>query len=195
MSAFYDIWIGDKPPDYKRNPNEDWQSTSGNIWYSLPGNKEFITEVGNNEYQLILIGQLYEKVDTNELLNRCVNYIQQAGNNYTDPAGHYIIFISALATGDTYVFTNRMGSYHAYWSEDKAISTNYLGLAKAKKQKTLNWEGITGFMAMGYFPDDTTYLHGISIFEPASYYHFNSSHELIDKKRYWQWQYQPEEKP
>lgn len=195
MSAFYDIWIGDKAPAYKRSRNEDWQSTSGNIWYSLPGNKKFITEVSNKDYQLILIGQLYEKVDANELLNRCVNYIQQVGNNYTDPAGHYIIFISAFATGDTYVFTNRLGSYHAYCSEDGAISTSYLALAKAKKQKTLNWEGITGFMAMGYFPDDTTHLHGISIFEPASYYHFNSSHELIDKKRYWQWQYQPEEKP
>lgn len=195
MSAFYDIWIGDKPPVYKRGPNEDWQHASGNVWYSLPGNKKFVTEVNDNEYKLTLIGQLYEPVDVYELLNRCINYIQQPGSNYADIAGHYIIFVSALATGDTYVLTNRMGSYHAYWSEDGAVSTNYLALAKTKKQKKLNWEGITGFMAMGYFPDDSTYIKGISIFEPATYYHFNSGLELIDKKRYWQWQYHPEDKP
>ncbi|HEY9177097.1 MAG TPA: hypothetical protein VIN07_05380 [Flavipsychrobacter sp.] len=195
MSAFYDIWIGTAAPHYKRSNNEDWQNVSGNIWYSLPGDKKFITVASNNEYQLTLIGQLYETVDANELLNRCVNYIQQPDNNYTDAAGHYIIFVSALATGDTYVFTNRMGSYHAYWLEDGAISTNYLALATTKKQKKLNWEGITGFMAMGYFPDDSTYIKGISIFEPATCYHFNSGSELIDKKRYWQWQYHPEDKP
>lgn len=195
MSAFYDIWIGVTAPHYKRRSNEDWQNVSGNIWHSLPGNKKFITEVSNKEYQLTLIGQLYENVDANELLNRCISYIQQPNSSYTDVAGHYVIFVSALTTGDTYVFTNRMGSYHAYWSVDKAISTNYLALAKTKEQKTLNWEGITGFMAMGYFPADSTYLKGISIFEPASCYHFNSSLELLDKKRYWQWQYLPEEKP
>ena len=195
MSAFYDIWIGAVPPAHKRKCNEDWQHVPGNIWYSLPGNKKFITEASNSKYQLIFIGQLYETVDGNDLLNRCISYIEKAGSNYTDAAGHYIIFVSALATGDTYVFTNRLGSYHAYWSEDGAISTNYLALSKSKQQKYLDWEGITGFMAMGYFPNDSTYLKGISIFEPATCYHFNSSLELIDKKRYWQWQYHPEEKP
>lgn len=194
MSAFYDIWIGATAPHYKRSNNKDWQKVSGNIWLSLPGNKRFVTEVNDNEYKLTLIGQLYEAVEGNDLLNRCVNYIQQPGSNYADPAGHYIIFVSAVATNDTYVFTNRMGSYHAYWSDDGVISTNYLALAKSKKRKNLDWEGITGFLAMGYFPNDSTYLKGISIFEPATCYHFNSSLELIDRKRYWNWQYHPEDK-
>ncbi len=194
MSAFYDIWIGDKPQAYKRSRNEDWQRVSGNIWYSMPGNKRFVSEVNDNEYKLTLIGQLYESVDSAELLDRCIKYIQQPASRYNEPAGHYIIFVSAVATGDTYVFTNRMGSYHAYWSADGTISTNYMALAKSKEKKFLNWEGITGFMAMGYFPDDSTYLKGISIFEPATCYHFNSSLELINKRRYWNWQYHPEDK-
>lgn len=191
MSAFYDIWISNAVPSYKRGSNDDWQCISGNIWFSIPGNRDFITEVENENYKLILIGQLYEKIDKTELLNRCVSYILNPGNEYNDPAGHYIIFVTAIASGDVYVFTNRMGSYHAYWSEEKAISTNYLALAKAKTDKKLNWEGITGFMAMGYFPNDTTYLQGINIFEPASYYHFDASLNLLEKKSWWQWQYQP----
>lgn len=195
MSAFYDIWIGDKAPAYKRSRNEDWQRVSGNIWYSLPGNKKFVTEVNDNEYKLTLIGQLYESVDSAELLDRCIKYIQQPASRYNDPAGHYIIFVSVLATRHTYVFTNRMGSYHAYWSDDRVISTSYLALAKTKEQKTLNWEGIAGFMAMGYFPDDSTHLKGISIFEPANCYRFDSTLQLVEKKRYCNWQYQPENKP
>ncbi len=195
MSAFYDIWISNATPSYKRGSNNDWQHVSGNTWFSLPGNRDFITEVENENYKLILIGQLYEIIDNSELLNRCVSYIHNHENKYNDPAGHYIIFVTAIASGDVYVFTNRMGSYHAYWSGDKVISTNYLALAKAKTDKKLNWEGIAGFMAMGYFPNDTTYLQGINIFEPASCYHFDASLNLLGKKRWWQWQYQPTDKP
>ncbi len=195
MSAFYDIWIGGNAPSYKRGSNNDWHHISGNTWLSLPGNSDFITEVENEKHKLVLIGQLYEKIDKPELLNRCVNFIHNPDNKYNDPAGHYIIFVTAITSGDVYVFTNRMGSYHAYWSKDKIISTNYLALAKAKTNKKLNWEGITGFMAMGYFPNDTTYLQGINIFEPACYYHFDSDLNLLEKKRWWQWDYQPTEKP
>ncbi len=191
MSAFYDIWISSVAPLYKRGCNNDWHCVSGNVWFSLPGNSDFITEVENESYKLILIGQLYEKIDKPELLNRCVSYIHNPDNKYNDPTGHYIIFVTAITSGDKYVFTNRMGSYHAYWSEDKTISTNYLALAKAKKDKHLSWEGITGFMAMGYFPNDTTYLQGINIFEPASYYQFDADLNLLEKKRWWQWQYHP----
>jgi hypothetical protein len=195
MSAFYDIWIGGNAPSYKRGSNNDWRCVSGDVWFSLPGNGDFITEVENEKHKLVLIGQLYEKIDKPELLNRCISYIHNQENKYNDPAGHYIIFVTSLASGDVYVFTNRMGSYHAYWSEDKAISTNYLALAKAKTNKKLNWEGTTGFMAMGYFPNDTTYLQGINIFEPACYYHFDSDLNLVKKKRWWQWEYKPTEKP
>lgn len=191
MSAFYDIWISNAAPSYKRGSNDDWRHISGNAWFSLPGNSNFITEVEDKNHKLVMIGQLYEKIDEPELLNRCVGYMHNPASKYNDPAGHYIIFITAVASGDVYVFTNRMGSYHAYWSEDKAISTNYLAVAKAKKDKKLHWEGITGFMAMGYFPNDTTYLQGIKIFEPASYYHFDADLNLLEKKRWWQWQYQP----
>lgn len=191
MSAFYDIWISRVAPLYKRGSNNNWHRVSANTWFSLPGNSDFITEVENESYKLILIGQLYEKIDKPELLNRCVSYIRNPRNKYNDPAGHYIIFVTAIVSGDVYVFTNRIGSYHAYWSEDKTISTNYLALAKAKKDKHLNWEGITGFMAMGYFPNDSTYLQGINIFEPASYYQFDADLNLLEKKRWWQWQYHP----
>lgn len=190
MSAFYDIWIGNQEPAYHRQKNDPWQTAGKKTWLSLPANnKDFIQVHNSGNYNLVLIGQLYEPLSNDKLLNRCTSYIEQS-KKYKDPAGHYIIFVTDTSIGSTYVFTNRFGTYHGYWSEEGKISTCYLALAKAQQQKELDWEGLTGYLGMGYFPDDTTYLQGISIFEPASFYHFNSKQELIEKKRYWQWSYE-----
>lgn len=191
MSAFYDIWLGEAVPKHKRVFNSDWKQV-GNIWQSLPADdKGFLQQYTAGDYQLTLIGQLYEVLSLQEVLNRCVHYIKNATANYDDPAGHYIIFVQHTGTKEMHVFTNRLGSYHAYYSDENIISTYYLGMAKTSNNKQLDWEGITGFMAMGYFPDDTTYLQGIRIFEPASYYHFNALLTLQQQKRYRQWRYEP----
>lgn len=190
MSAFYDIWIGDKAPAYHRQKNKPWQDAGKKTWLSLPGeNKNFIQEHSSGNYNMILIGQLYEPLSNEDLLTRCTSYIEQS-KEYNEPAGHYIIFITDRSTGSTYTFTNRFGTYHGYWSGEGKISTSYLALAKEQQKKELDWEGLTGFMGMGYFPDDRTHLQGISIFQPASFYHFNDKQELIEKKRYWQWSYE-----
>lgn len=196
MSAFYDIWISSShiAPCYHRRENRDWKLAYSNVWLSLPDtDKGFITHITSDNYRLVLIGQLYEAISNQEILQRCITYIEQPEKGYNDPAGHFIIFVLDDTTKQTHVFTNRLGSYHAYWSADKAISTCYLSLAKAKADKKLDWQGVTGFMAMGYFPEDKTYLEGISIFEPASHYCFDEQLNLIENKKYWQWAYEPEQ--
>ncbi|MCB0696674.1 MAG: hypothetical protein KDC07_04885 [Chitinophagaceae bacterium] len=190
MSAFYDIWIHAKgtKPLYKREKSRDWQYADDNSWFSYPAeDKGFLRNVKKDGYHLVLIGQLYEIISDEELLQRCITYIKQPQKGFDDPAGHYIIFLTDGNKKQKHVFTNRLGSYHAYWSADGAISTYYLGLAKTKLDKKLDWEGITGFMAMGYFPEDRTYLEGISIFEPGAYYAFDDQLQLLDKKKYYKW--------
>ncbi|MCB0698570.1 MAG: hypothetical protein H6551_09640 [Chitinophagales bacterium] len=185
-------------PSYKRRTNKDWEQ-QGNAWLSLPDNSlQFIRTAEAMSYQLVLLGQLYEKMSNNEMLDRCLNYINNSKRKFAEPAGHYIAFVIDKTNGETHVFTNRLGTYHAYWSEElgnNAISTSYFALAKNRKDKKLDWEGITGFLAMGYFPDDSSYLQGIKIFEPASYYHFDSRLQLKQKTRYWDWTYEPVYKP
>ena len=188
MSSFCDIWIGDKQPSRKRKGNSDWENKN-NIWWSLPANgKTFYKVYQHKGQQLILIGQLYERLTDEELYKRCTDYF--AGKGFKDPAGHYILLLKDHH--NTHVFTNRLGTVHAYWSnsiEEQAISTNYLAIAKSKRQKELDWEGVTGFLAMGYFPNDKTYLKGVSIFEPASYYCFDADLNLQKKERYWEWEH------
>lgn len=196
MSAFFDIWFSKvAKPVYKRSVNKEWKSISDHIWMSEPWEMQcsFVTQLENDGYNMILLGQLYEKITAHEVLSRCVAHIQKQ-QPFEDPAGHYIIFIIEKKNNALHVFTNRFGTYHAYWMQESGnncISTSFIALAKQKKQKQLNWEGITGFMAMGYFSNDTTYLEDISIFEPASYYRFDAEMSLVQKERYWQWYYEP----
>lgn len=194
MSAFYDIWISTSQlaPSYKRSKNKDWTLSGNNVWLSLPAkDKGFITRVNSGSNRLILLGQLYEVISDAELLQRCTKYIEQQEKGFNEPAGHYIIFVLDDNSKQVHIFTNRLGSYHAYWSSDKVISTCYLSLANSKAGKKLDWQGLTGFMAMGYFPEDKTHLEGISIFEPASYYCFDEQLNLKEKKKYWQWTHVP----
>lgn len=189
MSAFYDIWIGNEAPEYGRTKTSQWRKANENTWLCIPHpDKGFLQQHTSGNYRLILIGQLYEPVSPEDLLKRCKAYIQ-GKKDYHDVAGHYIVFVTDDKKGDTYVFTNRFGTYHAYWSVEQKISTCYLALVKQQHQKVLDWEAITGFMAMGYFPNDNTYLKGVKIFEPASFYHFDSTLTLVEKKRYRYWQY------
>ncbi len=186
MSTFCDIWIGSKQPVRKRKGNSDWKKKE-HVYWSLPlTDKSFYRVYERSGQQLMLIGQLYERLSGEELFNRCIDSIN--GKGFNDPAGHYILFL--IEDHHTHVFTNRLGTMHAYWSnsaDENIISTNYLAIAKSKQNKELDWEGVTGFLAMGYFPNDTTYLKGVSLFEPASYYCFDTQLNLRKKERYWQW--------
>lgn len=194
MSTFYDIWIGNTQPKGVRTGNIEWQQESEKTWLSLPeGANPFISRITDDSYEMILLGQLYEPITNNELLGRCVEYIEGNTKTYDDPAGHYIIFLLNNSDASIHVFTNRLGTYHAYWmsGNNKAISTRFINLVKQTKDRQLDKEGITGFMAMGYFPGDRTYLANTRMFAPASYYRFDATLTLQEQKRYWDWTFEP----
>jgi len=193
MSAFADIWIGSVAPVHSRY-GKGWHRKDVGYWYAGDAQSDWYYELETQRHTMVVVGQLYEEVDMQALLESCVNYATKKADVYKDPAGHYIIFITDKQEGNKYVYTNRFGTYHAYWSSAaKLISTYYLGLAKTAGNKKLNWEGIAGFFSSGYFPGDTTYLEDVYIFSPASCYYFDAQYTLVDKRRYWQWE-QPREK-
>lgn len=196
MSTFFDIYIGEQKPAYKRSFNTEWRELN-DIYISKAQsvlNTPLLQHTSDGIYSLYILGQLYDTITKEELLQRCKQHIDGI-QQFDDPAGHYIIFLKT--TSDTYVFTNRMGTYHAYYSTEQnneCVSTSFFTIVKKIKQQTFDWQGITGFMAMGYFPVDSTYFKSIKIFEPASCYRFDSDNKMISKSRYWDWQYVPEDR-
>lgn len=195
MSSFCDIIIEGQVgyrPTVTRGGNKSWEHKGG-YWSSLPEGVDhfpYFNTIGDEQYELIVLGQFYEEVDNRALLSAAIDYSTGAVNKYNDPAGHYILFLLDKRTHHVHVFTNRFGTYHAYLykqGREACIGTFYLGLAKQASKKDLDWEGINGFLNMGYFPNDATYLKSIKILEPASYYHFDGSMQKLEQKRYWNW--------
>lgn len=185
-------------PQHCRLDNADWIADSGlpATWMSLPHNEEYVKTYSTEDAFIKVIGSFYNDTNIERLLTSCIDYIDN-GRHFAEPAGHYILFVYRKTTKTYHVFTNRLGTYHVYWSSVdgiNTISTYYMGLAKSATTKTLDWEGITGFMAMGFFPGNTTYLEGINILEPASYYVFNEQLDMVAHKRYWEWEYNPTER-
>ncbi|RYE26056.1 MAG: hypothetical protein EOP51_01840 [Sphingobacteriales bacterium] len=197
MSAFCDISIttNGRIPSI-RNGNKDWESVVAHdrlaVHISKPNKQErtFYQQYVYEGNTLFVIGQFYESVNLHQLLLDCLSHVQR-DDKFNDPAGHYILFVHDRKT-HVHVFTNRLGSCHAYWKKEannNTIATSYLNLLGVTNNKALDWEGISGFFAMGYFPDDRTYLDCIKIFEPASCYTFDSDLNLLHQKRYWHWHY------
>ena len=201
MGAFHDIWISNAKhaPLYTRTGTRPWKQKNigeTSIWESKPsGNDNSIaTEIVTATHHLIILGQFYEQVETAKLLDVCVKYANGAASSFSDPSGHYLLLLIDKFENTTHVFTNRFGTYHAYWASGNnynIISTYYSGIVKQSPDKKLDWEGITGFLSMGFFPLDKTYLQNVKIFQPASYYKFDNDLNLIHSKRYWDWKYEP----
>lgn len=196
MSAFYDIWIGNIPakPLQNRQGNNNWQQctrSSFSVWESLPSvNKAIQYRYETETHQLIVVGQFYEEVDLKTLLCDCLQYVDKRQASFSEPAGSYILFI--INTDSCHVFTDRFGTYHAYWlaeGNNNIICTYYWDVVKQMRNKQLDWQAIGGFLSMGFFPLDKTYFDSIKVFMPASCYSFDSSLNLQSSGRYWDWQY------
>jgi hypothetical protein len=65
-------------------------------------------------------------------------------------------------------------------------------VASAASKRQLDWEGLTGFFAFGFFPEDRTYFTDVRILQPASHYVFGEDGRFLEKERYWEWWHQPD---
>ncbi len=121
MSAFYDLWIGTQEPQKARLNNTAWQKNiDGKYYLSLPQNDIiFLCEKQSSTHTLVILGQFYEPVDHQKLLKNCVDYVAGATSIFDDPAGHYILFLFDKLNLYTHIFTNRLGTYHAYYRTGK----------------------------------------------------------------------------
>jgi len=199
VSAFCDIWLSNRQGDqplYTRFSDMEWKmgSLSSGSWMSYSAtSKHFLQDTTEGAYSLVLIGQLYESVSLPNMLKQCIEYIEK-GKPYKDAAGHYLLFVSNRLSNKTYVFTNRLGTWHVYHYSSGGthrISTYYLGLAKQAENKELDWPGINSFMQMGFFAGDATYLEHIKILPPATCSVFDEQLQLVEQKRYWNWSFEP----
>jgi len=199
VSAFCDIWLSNRQDDqplHTRFSDMEWRMNSampGSWIADSAASGNLLHEVKVDDYTLVLIGQLYEPISEVDILKRCIAYIEN-GRPYKDVAGHYVLLVKNLSSNKTYVFTNRLGTWHVYHyssGSTNRISTCYLGLAKQAEAKELNWSAISSFMQMGFFAGNDTYLKQIKILRPATCSVFDRDLQLVKQERYWNWTFEP----
>jgi hypothetical protein len=107
--------------------------------------------------------------------------------------GHFLLFFWDEAGQRWHVWTDRFGTLHAYHAERggcAALGTFFEAVTSASR-RTLDWVGVSGFFAQGFFPSDRTYYEDVKILKPATHYVFDESGRLLSHSRYWQWPHKP----
>ncbi|WP_179315807.1 asparagine synthase-related protein [Winogradskyella undariae] len=62
-------------------------------------------------------------------------------------------------------------------------------------QKTLDYQAICVFSALGFFLDDDTYYKEQKVLKPGHIYNFSDNDMLVKKEPYFKWHYSPQERP
>lgn len=155
--------------------------------------------VSKKNYRLWCFGELFQykgkSRDTDKILDEFINDLAEDRQRPQELNGHFLMVGRDDMRRLFFIWTNRLGTYHAYYSinaKAKAIGSFFPVVADIGSEKDLDWLGITGFFGFGFFPEDRTYFKDIKIFYPASAYIFNENGQLIKHQRYWQWDYLPD---
>ncbi len=108
--------------------------------------------------------------------------------------GHFLLLHWRASESRWHLWTDRFGTLHAYHACDgrrAAVGTFFPAVAVASR-RSLDWWGITGFFAQGFFPEDRTYFEDVRVCEPATHYVFDEAGRPVAKERYWAWRHAPE---
>ena len=94
-----------------------------------------------------------------------------------------------------HVWTDRFGTVHAYYATDgerASLGTHFPAVAEAASRRRLDWDGLAGFFAFGFFPQDRTFFEDVRILRPASHVVFDETGRLVSSERYWNWSHRPD---
>ena len=114
-----------------------------------------------------------------------------------DPAaldGHFVLFAWDASAREWHVWTDRFGTMHAYVGDGarRAFGTFHPAVCRSAGAKTLDWIGLSGFFATGFFPEDRTHFEEARIVRPATHRVLGENGAPKREERYWRWHHEPE---
>jgi len=107
---------------------------------------------------------------------------------------HAVLFGRHHDSGEISVWTDRLGTVHAYVGGHpgrRAVGT-FLPAVAEQSGRQLDWVGITGFCGFGFYPGDRTMFCDVQVLRPATRTTFDASGAILSATRYWTWWYDPE---
>lgn len=140
-----------------------------------------------------LLGELYSH--RSQALPALLERIFRSELSASHLNGHFLLCAWHEATRQWHVWTDRFGTFHAYYAHDgrrAALGTYFGAVSAAASQRRLDWAGLTSFFTCGFFLQDRTYYEDVRILRPATHLILNEKAELFLEERYWDWVYQPD---
>ncbi|HET6384198.1 MAG TPA: hypothetical protein VFJ58_12465 [Armatimonadota bacterium] len=159
----------------------------GNGWRGAP-----VRTIHTGPWNATLIGELYGGAGFEPVAQLLDDHSPAVALN-----GHFLLFAWNRDTREWHVWTDRFGTMHAYHATDgtrAALGTFSPAVAAVASGRKLDWRGITGFCAFGFFPQDRTFFDDVRILRPASHFRFSADGKPISEERYWRWSYHPDDR-
>lgn len=155
-----------------------------------------LSAISAGDWQLWLLGELFGAHGQGDTYARVLHDLALGKVTPGELSGHFLLWGWNRFTRRWHVWTDRFGTLHAYHTTDgrrAAVGTFFPAVAAAASRRGLDWAGLTGFFALGFFPQDRTYVDDVRILRPASHYVFGENGELLSQERYWEWRHEPDE--
>jgi|GEM_PF-629013 len=179
---------------WKVEKNADgWQfliSSGSSDWKGSP-----LRCVKTTKRQMWMLGELYPPTKNFPGYDTLSHEIESIHEYVLGLNGRFLICLWDEQLHQWHIWTDRFGTIHAYYAttgERSAVGTYFPSVAAAASHRQLDWKGLAGFFAFGFFPQDLTYYQDVRILRPASHFTFNKKGQLIEEKRYWQWYHHPD---
>src|SRR5262245_34739833 len=175
----------------------DWTLTESQAWklWEQPTSPRWkgssLVTISNGAWDIWLLGEIYKPGNYELPLANFVFDIVAGIRTANELNGRFLLFAWGRAVNRWHVWTDRFGTMHAYYcahGSRVAISTRFSSAASAASHRHLDWLGLAGFFAFGFFPQDRTYFSDIRVLRPATHYVFDDKGCILQETRYWQWQ-------
>jgi asparagine synthase (glutamine-hydrolysing) len=172
---------------------KDWRlrlQPAGEGWKGYPFRSSH-----TDGWKIWLVGELYGVGNQAEATDELLKEVVLGHGPASQLNGNFLLMAWDTLTGRLHIWTSRFGTLHGYYASDgqrAAIGTFSPAVAAAASRRRLDWRGLTGFFACGFFPQDRTYFEDVRILRPASHYLFDDRGSLLQREPYWRWWHQPD---
>ncbi len=173
---------------YNRGAWQIWKTSNDHAWKGFPSAVSM-----EREWRFWVLGEFYADAPSPSQLVR----LMEGNWNGAELNGHFLILAHNRQRDEWHVLTDRFGTIHVYYASNgnqSAIGTFSPAVAEVASRRQLDWVGLTGFFAFGFFPKDHTFFTDVRILRPASHYVFNGSGKMLSWERYWHWWHEPDYK-
>jgi asparagine synthase (glutamine-hydrolysing) len=192
----------DQSPVISRVDHSNWYQVekvpNWSLWFHPPGNhwKGFpLNFIQERNWKIWLLGELYGISASPDVSGNLLKDVVLGRKSASQLNGHFLLLAWDTLEEKWHAWTSRFGTLHAYHAtngQGTALGTFFPAVAGAASRRRLDWLGLSGFFAFGFFPQDRTYYEDVRILQPASHYLFDASGGLLSHEPYWQWWHKPE---